>query len=82
MFYKALTIDEFNTFHFIGMIRIITPCDKMGSETKKTKMIRLNKLLTEEEMAKFAHIPTKFYGNIGIQGSIKLIEKRINCCEI
>lgn len=77
--HNVATIDGFNTFHSMGMIRNITPHDKIESETK---MIPLKKLPTEEEMAKVARIPIKFYENIGIKGLKKVTVKNIDCDEI
>jgi hypothetical protein len=77
--HNVATINGFNTFHSMGMIRIITPHDKMESETK---MIRLKKLPTEEEMFKVARIPIKFYEIIGIKGLKKVTVQNIDCNEI
>lgn len=77
--HNVATIDGFNTFHSMGMIRIITSHNKMESETK---MIRLKKLPTEEDMAKVAHIPIRFYENVGIKGLKKVIVKTIDSDEI
>lgn len=62
--HNVASLDGCNTFHSMGMIKIITSHDKINDDQQ---MFRLSKMPSESEMASLARIPLKIYDNRGIR---------------
>lgn len=77
--HNVATLDGLNTFHAMGIIKIIAPHDKMADDQK---MFRLPKMPTENVMANAARIPLKVYDNHGVQGLKRIILKKLDCDEM
>jgi len=73
------TLDGLNTFHSMGMIKIISPYDKINDSQQ---MVRLSKIPTKSEMANVSRIPLKLYDNRGVQGLKTITIKKLDFDQI
>lgn len=77
--HNVATIDGLNTFHSMGIIKIITPYDKIHEDQLIT---RLTTMPTAAEMATIAQVQMKIYENYGVQGLKKIMVEKLDCDEI
>lgn len=70
--HNVASLDGCNTFHSMGMIKIIAPHDKINDDQQ---VFRLPKMPSESKMASVACIPLKIYDNHGIQGLKNIVVK-------
>lgn len=77
--HNMATIDGLNTFHSMGIIKIIIPYDKIHEAQLIT---RLTTMPIAAEMATIAQVQRKIYKNYGVQRFKKIMVEKLDCDEM